>query len=226
MLAGPDPLLTDRPLDPAVDTVATLRETGFTLEPAQTAPLLTTLPTRYHGEVDQVLLTALVTAVAAWRAERGGAARTLLADLERHGRTDLGGADLSRTVGWFTAIHPVRLDLGALDPAAVLRGGAAADRALKAVKEQLRARPGDELGYGLLRYLNPDAEPLLAAAGTPQLAFNYLGRYQGPAAGAAPADWAPAPAARCSPQARTRTPRPPIRWTSAPGPRPPPTGRG
>jgi len=192
VLSGPDPLLTDRPLDPAVDTVATLRETGFTLEPAQAAPLLTTLPARYHGEVDQVLLTALVAAVAGWRAERGGGPRTLLADLERHGRTDLGGADLSRTVGWFTAIHPVRLDLGAVDPAAVLRGGAPADRALKAVKEQLRARPGDELGFGLLRYLNPDAEPLLAAAGTPQLAFNYLGRYQGPADAAAPADWEPA----------------------------------
>jgi len=74
----------------------------------------------------------------------------------------------------------------------VLRGGAPADRALKAVKEQLRARPGDELGFGLLRHLNPDAEPLLVAAGTPQLAFNYLGRYQGPADGAAPADWEPA----------------------------------
>ncbi|TDT97559.1 non-ribosomal peptide synthase protein (TIGR01720 family)/amino acid adenylation domain-containing protein [Streptomyces sp. 846.5] len=192
VLQAPDPLLTDRPADPAVDTVATLRETGFTLEPAQAAPLLTTVPARYHGEVDHVLLTALVTAVAAWRAERGGGPRTLLADLERHGRTDLGGADLSRTVGWFTAIHPVRLDLGDLDPAAVLRGGAAADRALKAVKEQLRARPGDELGFGLLRHLDPDAEPLLAAAGTPQLSFNYLGRYTAPSDRAAAADWEPA----------------------------------
>lgn len=36
--------------------------------------------------------------------------------------------------------------------------------------------PGHGLGYGLLRHLNARTGPLLAAAPTPQICFNYLGR--------------------------------------------------
>ncbi|WP_307846131.1 condensation domain-containing protein, partial [Rhodococcus sp. CX] len=36
--------------------------------------------------------------------------------------------------------------------------------------------PGQGLGFGLLRYLNPDTAPALAAYPAPQLSFNYLGR--------------------------------------------------
>ena len=37
----------------------------------------------------------------------------MLLDLEGHGREEelVGGADLSRTVGWFTSSHPVRVDV-------------------------------------------------------------------------------------------------------------------
>jgi hypothetical protein len=172
ILSDADPLLTDRPLDPAQDVVATLQEAGFTLTPEQTVPLLTGLPARYHGDVDDILLTALTVAVTAWHSERDRSVPchgTLLVDLERHGRTDLGGSDLSRPVGWFTNVHPARLDLGTMDPGAALRDPEEADRALKQMKEQLRKLPGDGLGYGLLRYLNPDAAPLLS------LAFNLAG---------------------------------------------------
>ena len=79
----------------------------------------------------------------------------MLLDLEGHGREELfEDVDLSRTVGWYTSLFPVRLDLGALDLDAALAGGAALGRALKAIKEQLRALPNHGLGYGLLRYLN------------------------------------------------------------------------
>ena len=37
--------------------------------------------------------------------------------------------------------------------------------------------PADGLGYGLLRYLNPDTGPELAGLSGPQIAFNYLGRF-------------------------------------------------
>ena len=43
---------------------------------------------------------------------------------------------------------------GALDLEEALAGGAALGRALKLIKEQLRALPDHGLGYGLLRYLN------------------------------------------------------------------------
>src|SRR5260370_16753927 len=88
--------------------------------------------------------------------------------------------DLSRTVGWLTSAHPVRLDTGAGEAAGVRAGGPAAGRVVKRIKEQLRAVPGDGLGYGLLRHLNPDTGPALAALPGAQIGFNYLGPFTTP----------------------------------------------
>ena len=62
------------------------------------------------------------------------------------------------------------------------RAGPALGRALKTIKEQLRALPDNGLGYGLLRYLNPQTASQLAGLATPQIGFNYLGRFAAPAA--------------------------------------------
>ena len=70
----------------------------------------------------------------------------------------------------------------ALDLDDALAGGAALGGALKAIKEQLRALPDNGLGYGLLRYLNPQTAATLAALPVPQIGFNYLGRFAAPAA--------------------------------------------
>ncbi|WP_143219976.1 non-ribosomal peptide synthetase, partial [Actinomadura sp. CNU-125] len=48
---------------------------------------------------------------------------------------------------------------------------------IKQVKEQVRGVPGDGLGYGMLRHLNPDTAPVLAGLPVPRIAFNYLGRF-------------------------------------------------
>ena len=102
----------------------------------------------------------------------------MLLDLEGHGREEMfADLDLSRTVGWYTSLFPVRLDLGALDLEAALAGGEALGRALKSIKEQLRALPNNGLGYGLLRYLNRETAPQLAGHAAPQIGFNYLGRF-------------------------------------------------
>ncbi|MEZ3183314.1 hypothetical protein KYY02_33075, partial [Streptomyces pimonensis] len=58
---------------------------------------------------------------------------------------------------------------------------------MKRVKEQLRAVPGDGFGYGLLRHLNAETAPALAALAEPQIGFNYLGR----TVSVSSADWAP-----------------------------------
>ena len=68
-------------------------------------------PARYQATIDEVLLTALAAAVADWRRARGEpdapGADAVLVDLEGHGREEVvGGADLSRTVGWFTSALP------------------------------------------------------------------------------------------------------------------------
>ena len=58
------------------------------------------------------------------------------------------------------------LDVGGDRPRRGPGGRPAAGRALKRVKEQLRAIPDRGLGYGLLRYLNPEAGPRLAGRPT------------------------------------------------------------
>ncbi|GAA0235496.1 amino acid adenylation domain-containing protein [Cryptosporangium japonicum] len=102
--------------------------------------------------------------------------------LEGHGREESavpGPVDLSRTVGWFTSVYPVRLDAGTGTPAEQLDRVAAA----------LAAVPGNGIGYGLLRYLGPETGPELARAGLPDVQINYLGRFDAPET----ADWTFAP---------------------------------
>ena len=103
----------------------------------------------------------------------------MLIDLEGHGREQiLDGVDLSRTVGWFTSLFPVGLDLGPISAHEARNpGGPLLERALKQVKEQLRQIPDHGIGYGLLRYLNPHTRAVLEQARTPQIGFNYLGRF-------------------------------------------------
>ena len=82
----------------------------------------------------------------------------------------------------------MRLDAGALELAAALRGGPALGRAVKSIKEQMRAVADRGVGYGLLRYLNGETALQLAGFPTPEVGFNYLGRFPAPGA----ADWAAA----------------------------------
>ncbi|MFG3053065.1 amino acid adenylation domain-containing protein [Kitasatospora sp. NPDC048239] len=189
-LAGPPGPLAALSADPDRDTVATVRTLRRTLPADRTAPLLTEVPKAFGAGVDDVLLAALVLAVAT---ARPGAAPALQVDLEGHGRGGHDGLapDLAGTVGWFTTVHPVRLDLAGIDPAAALTGGPAAGQVLKQVKEQLRAAPDKGLGFGLLRHLNPQTAPLLAAAPRSQVLFNYRGRADG--ATGAPGGWPLAP---------------------------------
>ncbi|MFV2216805.1 condensation domain-containing protein, partial [Actinomadura sp. LOL_016] len=189
VLATPDPLLGARALDPAADTFGTARHHTVSLPADVTGPLLSEVPAAFHGRVNDVLLTGLALAVAEWRRDRGMSDETsVLVDLEGHGREEIvPGVDLSRTVGWFTSIFPVRLDAGWVEPSDVREGGQAVGTALKRVKEQLREIPDNGIGHGLLRYLNPSAGSL-AGRPHPQVAFNYLGRSAAPEA----ADWGPA----------------------------------
>ncbi|MFH8980051.1 non-ribosomal peptide synthetase [Streptomyces varsoviensis] len=189
LLDGPDPLLGGRALDPARDTRAAVDHGIWTVPRRDAATLVGRTPAVFHCGVHEVLLAALAGAVAHWRHDGGPAAGVLL-DIERHGREPVEGVELSRTVGWFTSVHPVRLRLNGVDLDEAAAGGPAAGTLLKAVKEQSRAVPGDGLGYGLLRHLNPETGPRLAALPAPQIAFNYLGRF-GAGAGSegASGDW-------------------------------------
>ncbi len=113
----------------------------------------------YNLGVQDVLLAAVAEVVARWTGSSG-----VWIDLEGHGREDLfDDVDLSRTVGWFTSLVPVRLVVTEGDPA----------EALVAIKEQLRAIPHHGIGYGLLRYLHDEGATLDWPR--PEISFNYLG---------------------------------------------------
>ncbi|MFE9450309.1 amino acid adenylation domain-containing protein [Streptomyces sp. NPDC006739] len=176
VLAAPRTPLGTRPLDPARDTAATTRSLRLTLPPATTGPLLTTVPSAYGTGTQDVLLTGLALAVA----DRQGTPHVLV-DVEGHGREELApGLDLSRTVGWFTSLYPVHLDLDGIDVPDALAAGPAAETAARRVGDLLRALPDHGIGHGLLRHLNPGTAPGLAAPPTPEIGFNYLGRFTAP----------------------------------------------
>ncbi|MCB1037197.1 MAG: non-ribosomal peptide synthetase, partial [Acidobacteria bacterium] len=61
----------------------------------------------YRSRVEELLLAALSQALSRWTGEP-----RVLVDLEGHGREDLfEDVDLSRTVGWFSTLYPLLLDL-------------------------------------------------------------------------------------------------------------------
>ncbi len=133
---------------------------AMTLNRKETEALLREAPRAYHTRINDLLLTALALALAEWTGE----SRCLI-DLEGHGRAALfDDIDVSRTVGWFTTIHPIALTL---PPGANEDVGAA----LKAIQEQLRATPHEGIGYGLLAQAGFNSLP------KGEVRFNYLGQF-------------------------------------------------
>ncbi|KOX07152.1 condensation domain-containing protein, partial [Nocardiopsis sp. NRRL B-16309] len=140
------------------------------------------LPAVFNTQVNDALLTAVASAIGHWTGDDH-----VRIDLEGHGREDLfDDIDLSRTVGWFTTISPVRLPVARPDD--LVEG-------LKSTKELLRRRPRQGIGYGLLAHgAGPDRalEPETAA----QVSFNYLGQFDASGgfaahSGKAGPDWHP-----------------------------------
>ncbi|MEI6778719.1 MAG: amino acid adenylation domain-containing protein, partial [Chloroflexales bacterium] len=159
------PLPVDHPTGPVVHTVASADEVVCTLDAETTALLLHTAPAAYHTQVNDLLLAALVRAVSQWSGQK-----RIALELEGHGRevlddTEATTLDLSRTVGWFTSLFPVVLDVEADDDGGLIRS----------VKEQLRSIPNHGMGYGILRYMGA-LEGLVPAAPI-SLSFNYLGQF-------------------------------------------------
>lgn len=153
------------------NSVASLCSVTAALPAESTQALLHEVPQVYRTEINDVLLAALILVFARW-----SAAPLLLVDLEGHGREPLfDDVDLSRTVGWFTAVYPVALDLTGTDEPGAL---------LKAVKQQLRRIPRRGIGYGMLRYLSRNDQVAHRLRSLPQaeISFLYLGQFdQAPA---------------------------------------------
>ncbi|MCZ7476254.1 non-ribosomal peptide synthetase [Micromonospora sp. WMMC273] len=134
------------------------------LSAEQTEVLLRRLPGDYRASVEEILLTALARATGdVWNLPG------VVVDLETHGREPLfDDVDLSRTVGWFTALHPVGLHASGARPADWVRS----------VKDTVRKVPHRGIGYGIARYLGTG----LPDVGVP-ICFNYLSTMDGTTAG-------------------------------------------
>ena len=117
-----------------------------TLTQDETKALVDDALMAYNTEPHDLLLTTLCQVFI----QRSDAA-SFLVDIEDDQRWDaiVDGVDVARTVGRFTFAYPVALTLENSDHL---------DEAIKSIKEQLRSIPQNGLGYGLLRYLNEDAE--------------------------------------------------------------------
>jgi amino acid adenylation domain-containing protein/non-ribosomal peptide synthase protein (TIGR01720 family) len=155
-------LPVDRTGDNSVDSA---RSVSVSLRVEETRLLLQEVPRAYQTQINDVLLTALAQALSEWTGEK-----KVLVDLEGHGREEIvEGCDLSRTIGWFTTIFPVLLEVS---------NSSAPGETLKSVKEQLRHVPNRGIGYGLLRYLRGDETISAQLEKLPpaQVSFNYLGQ--------------------------------------------------
>jgi non-ribosomal peptide synthase protein (TIGR01720 family) len=138
---------------------------SLSLDQDETRALLQDAPKKYRAQINDLLLAALVEAF-----HRSAGLSSVAVNLEGHGREDLfDDLDLTRSVGWFTTIFPVRFPK---------TKGESVTATLKRVKEVLRSLPNRGLGYGLLKYLAEDDGTLkqLLESAEPLIAFNYLGQ--------------------------------------------------
>ncbi len=153
------------------NTLASERRVTVSLDGEETRALLREVPAAYQARIDEVLLTALARSLSKWTS-----GERVLVDVEGHGREELfPGVDLSRTVGWFTAVAPVLLEAsGSSSPGEVLRS----------VRGVLRQLPARGIGHGLLRWMGSDeVRARLGAMPRAQVAFNYLGQLDAMASG-------------------------------------------
>jgi amino acid adenylation domain-containing protein/non-ribosomal peptide synthase protein (TIGR01720 family) len=148
------------------ETIATARTVTKSLSVGETRALLQEVPESYHTQINEVLLTALGRALGGWLGEG-----EVVLEVEGHGREEVvAGLDLSRTVGWFTTIYPLLLEVGEQE-------GIGAG--LKRVKEQLRQIPQHGIGFGMLKYLSEDeaVRERLRKIPAGAVSFNYLGQF-------------------------------------------------
>ncbi|MEM9524447.1 MAG: condensation domain-containing protein, partial [Pseudomonadota bacterium] len=113
----------------------------------------------------ELLLTAVGWSLGEWIGQPG-----LVIDVEGHGRLNLDlPIDISRTMGWFTSITPLRLDF---------TGCAKPGEAVHRTRAALEEGRGKDLEWGMLRHLGvcPESHPL-AALPERQISFNYLGSF-------------------------------------------------
>jgi amino acid adenylation domain-containing protein/non-ribosomal peptide synthase protein (TIGR01720 family) len=138
---------------------------SFSLDEEETRQLLTNVNEAFGTEINDILLAGLGLALKeTFHLDR------FLITLEGHGREEiLKPVNVNRTVGWFTTLFPVILDLSYAKDLA---------RQIKEIKDHLHRLPNKGIGYGILRYLTPEEyKKDIEFRYEPRICFNYLGQF-------------------------------------------------
>lgn len=149
---------------PNINTESSVKILSLSLDEELTETLLKEVPKKYHTEINDVLLTALVLTNSIINGKR-----KMSVSLEGHGREDLfDDVNISRTIGWFTSLYPIELDLDSTMTRV---------ESLIIIKEQLRKVPNNGIGYGILRHLLSENIKNSDLSHLPEISFNYLGQF-------------------------------------------------
>lgn len=142
------------------DEFGSIKDRGrmtFTMKPEQTELISTGIRKSFRSDIEVVLIIALGIAL------KGHTGRQeIVMELENFGRV-LEDIDLSRTIGWFTAMYPKLIKMDREDLTGLI----------KSVKEQLIKTPNNGIGYGILKYLANKITGNFVS----QVRFNYLGQF-------------------------------------------------
>lgn len=139
----------------------------FNLSRHHTELLLTAANKAYSTEMNDIFLTALGLALQQWTGYD-----QFKISMEGHGRESyLEDIDISRTVGWFTSIYPVWLDMSHSDHK---NKDERLGHLIKQTKDMLHRIPHKGAGYGVLKYTNKKWD---SEKGSPDISFNYLGQF-------------------------------------------------
>ncbi len=138
---------------------------SISLNEEETSRLLTEVNAAFGTEINDILITALGLSLA-----KTYSCEKILMALEGHGREEiLKDIDISRTIGWFTSVYPVILDVSYRNDLS---------RQIKEIKESLHQVPNKGIGYGILKYLTADENKTdIDFKLKPQISFNYLGQF-------------------------------------------------
>ncbi|GAB2883355.1 amino acid adenylation domain-containing protein [Microbulbifer echini] len=144
-----------------IKTVSEFSNVGFELPISESQDILLKAGEVYSSQINELLLTVLSISIKQWNGED-----TVRFDIESHGRDGLdSGFDFSQTIGWFTSIYPIALEVT----------GDNLVKQLRAVKVQLNEVPSQGLGYGIYKYML--GRSLIETCSKSGILFNYLGQF-------------------------------------------------
>jgi non-ribosomal peptide synthase protein (TIGR01720 family) len=153
-----------------LNTYGLVKDVTLFLSRQETSALVRDIPAKHALSVNAVLLTALLRSFY-----RQYGCHSILLETEGHGREEipgsaLSGIDLSRSIGWFTSIYPLYLEL---DNSQLILDQ------VHSIANQVDKVPKRGMGFGLIKFLrkDPGLKEILNRIPQPEINFNYLGQF-------------------------------------------------